>query len=314
VQHYRSLEDVSLHNTWLTIGVFDGVHRGHQEILKRLTAGAHEADAPAVVLTFYPHPGIVLGRRNDLRYLTPPDEKAALLGGLGVDAVITHPFDKNVAALSAQAFMSRVQAHLNVRRLIEGYDFALGRGREGNVTRLTELGELLGYEVQTISPVTNDEEIISSRQIRAHLAAGDVQSAASALGRYYAVTGPVVHGDGRGKKINIPTANLDIPAEKVIPANGVYACWAWLGEEKHPAVTNVGIRPTFTPGTAAPNVETHLLDFNRELYGQAMKLELAARLREEQRFPSAEALSEQIHKDIERAREAFKGAALVRAF
>jgi riboflavin kinase/FMN adenylyltransferase len=184
-----------------------------------------------------------------------------------------------------------------------GYDFALGHGREGNVARLTELGKTLGYEVYTITQVTIGHETISSTQIRQQIEAGEVKAAAAGLGRCYALAGPVIHGDGRGKKINIPTANLEIPAEKVIPANGVYACWAWVSGEKYLSVTNIGIRPTFTPEESVSHVEAHILDFNQDLYGQEVKLEFVDYLRPEEKFPSAEGLLEQIHRDIEKTRE-----------
>jgi riboflavin kinase/FMN adenylyltransferase len=301
VAHFRSLDDLTLQNAWLTIGVFDGVHRGHQEIIRQLTAGAHADRAPAVVLTFFPHPAVILGGKNDFKTLTTPEERAALLESLGVDTVITHPFDRALAAQTAEEFMCRVALTLGLRHLLVGFDFALGHGREGNVARLTELGKTLGYEVHTITPVTNGKETISSSRIRQQIVAGEVTAAAVGLGRCYALTGPVIRGDGRGKKINIPTANLDIPAEKVIPANGVYACWAWASGKKYLSVTNLGIRPTFTTEENAPHVETHLLDFDRDLYGQEVKLEFVERLREERKFPSVDALVGQIHRDIARA-------------
>ena len=307
VKNYHSLEDLSLKKTWLTIGVFDGVHRGHQEILSRLTAGAHASGAPAVVLTFYPHPAEVLGKQNNLKYLTLPDEKVARLSELGADIVITHPFNTEVAFLSAWEFMQYLKVHLDMRQLWVGYDFALGRNRGGDVINLTEIGNELGYHVHPVSPVVVNDEVVSSSQIRSLLYAGRVSEAAAQLGRPYALSGRVVHGDGRGRKINIPTANLDVPAEKAIPTNGVYACQAWVGEGRYPAVTNIGIRPTFTPEMKTSSVETHILDFTQDLYDQVVKLEFIERLREERKFPSAETLVEQIQVDISRAREVLNG-------
>jgi riboflavin kinase/FMN adenylyltransferase len=300
--HAHSLEEVQLKDSWLTIGVFDGVHRGHQAIIERLTSGAHRVDVPAAVLTFYPHPALVLGKHTDPRYLTTPDEKAELLCSMGVDVVVTHPFDKTISALSAGDFMRRVQMHLDPNQLVEGQDFALGHDRQGTLERLSELGTTLGYQLQVVPAVKNGGQIVSSSLVRARLASGRVEEAAQALGRYYALSGPVVHGDGRGKKINVPTANIDYPPEKIIPANGVYACWAWVGGKKHLAVTNIGVRPTFTPEGKTAHVEAHILDFERELYEQELKLEFVARLREELKFPGAEALIEQIHYDIDLAR------------
>lgn len=300
--HYRSIEEVNLHDSWLTIGVFDGVHRGHQEILRRLTAGAHGQGAPAVVMTFWPHPAVVLGKRDDLKCLTTPDERAALLGDLDVDVVITQPFTPELANLSARDFMRLVSGRLGLRSLWMGYDFALGRGREGTAERLVALGREFGYEVQTVAAVQNGGHTLSSSLIRQRLVAGQVESAAQALGRYYALSGVVVHGDGRGRKINIPTANLDYPKSKVIPANGVYATWAWVAGERMPAATNIGINPTFTPDKQTPNVEAHLLDFGHDLYGQVVTLEFVQRLRDELKFSSVEALLEQIHADIRETR------------
>jgi len=304
--HYRSLEDVSLLGSWLTIGVFDGVHRGHQEILSNLTAGAHQIDAPAVVLTFWPHPAVVLGKRYDLKTLTTPEERAELLGAQGVDVVITQPFTPDFAKLSAEDFMRRATRSLGLRSLWIGYDFALGHNREGDLERLTELGKEFGYEVQAVGPVKNGSDVLSSSLIRQRIREGNVSRAAENLGRYYALSGPVIHGDGRGRKINIPTANIDYPKDKVIPANGVYACWAWIREEKHPAAINIGINPTFTPDKQTPNVEAHILDFDRDLYDQELKLEFVQYLREELKFDSVDALLENIHEDIIQTREILK--------
>ena len=306
MQHYRSLEDVSFINSWLTIGVFDGVHRGHQEILANLTAGAHENDAPAVVLTFWPHPAVVLGKRYDLKCLTTPEERADLLGELGVDAVITQPFTPDFAGLSAWDFMRLASRRLGLRSLWIGYDFALGHNREGNLERLTEIGEEFGYQVQAIGPVKNGENVISSSLIRQRIRSGEVARAADNLGRFYTLSGLVVHGDGRGRRINVPTANIDYPQDKVIPANGVYACWAWVGGERHPAAINIGINPTFTPDKRTSNVEAHLLDFDRDVYGQELKLEFVQYLRAELKFDSVEALLEQIDADIVQTREILK--------
>jgi riboflavin kinase / FMN adenylyltransferase len=306
MQHYRSLEDVSFINSWLTIGVFDGVHRGHQEILANLTAGAHENGAPAVVLTFWPHPAVVLGKRYDLKCLTTPEERADLLGALGVDAVITQPFTPDFAGLSAWDFMRLASRRLGLRSLWIGYDFALGHNREGDLARLTEIGEELGYEVQAVGSVKNGENVISSSLIRQRIRSGEVARAAHNLGRFYTLSGPVVHGDGRGRRINVPTANIDYPQDKVIPANGVYACWAWVGGERHPAAINIGINPTFTPDKRTSNVEAHILDLDRDLYGQELKLEFVKYLREELKFDSVEALLEQIQADIAQTREILK--------
>jgi riboflavin kinase / FMN adenylyltransferase len=295
--HYRSLEEVNLQNSWLTVGVFDGVHRGHQQIIRQLTAGAHADEAPAVVLTFYPHPATVLGGR-EIKGLTLPDERADLLAGLGVEAVITERFTRELSLVTAYEFMARLKRHLGLKHLLIGYDFALGKGREGNAPRLAEIGSELGYTVEVVSAVSDESGVISSTEIRKLIETGNVKEAAKLLGRPYSLHGPVIHGDGRGRTINVPTANIAYSREKMIPAKGIYACWAYLDGQKHLAAINIGTNPTFTPDKETPNVEAHLLDFRREIYEQNVRLEFVARLRDELRFESVETLLEQIWKDI----------------
>src|SRR5688572_19913128 len=302
MQHYHSLEEVTLQKSWLTVGVFDGVHRGHQEMIKALTTGAHANGAPAVVLTFDPHPAKVFGR-GDIKLLTLPDERAKLLGEMGVDVVITHPFNRDVANITAKDFMLRMKERLGLEYLVLGYDSALGKNREGNVTRLTEIGQELDYAVQAVPALSDDSGVISSTEIRKLISTGNVEEAARLMGHPYSLHGPVIRGDGRGKRINVPTANIDYSREKMIPANGIYACWAYLQGERYRAAINIGINPTFTPDKQIPNAEVHLLDFDREIYGQDIRLEFVARLRDELKFDSVEALVEQIWKDVAKTRE-----------
>ena len=303
MQHYNFLDELAIENAWLAIGIFDGVHRGHQEVLRRLVSGAHEKASPAVVLTFTPHPAVVLGGKSGFKCLTTPEERTDLLLSFGVDIVITQTFDRLLADQTAEQFMQRVERSLGLRHLVIGYDTALGRGREGNAARLTGIGRTLGYSLESIPPLKDEQGIISSTRIRASVAAGDMTAAASGLGRYFFVTGPVVHGDGRGHTINIPTANIQVSAGKLIPANGVYATRAWVDGKSYPAATNVGIRPMFTPDLPAPVIEAHLLDFSQDLYGKPVKLEFVEYLRPEEKYASVEALLEQIRKDIKKTRE-----------
>lgn len=304
--HYSSLTDVSLPASWLTIGVFDGVHLGHQEIIRSLTAGAHANGVPAVVLTFSPHPALVLGGVQ-IKCLTTPEERADLLTSLGVDVVITHPFDKDVAHLSPEEFMGQIKKQLGLQKLLVGYDFALGRNRAGDVNRLTEIGKTLGYDVLPVAPIQHKGRILSSTAIRQQIADGNVSEAAADLGRNYSVSGPIIRGDGRGRTIGIPTANVDVPFEKAVPANGVYACWVTARGEKHKAVTNIGVRPTFTTGEVVPRVEAHILDYDADLYDQTITVEFVERLRGEQKFAGIDALLAQIKLDIARAKEILYG-------
>lgn len=304
MQHFWSLDDVQLKNSWLTIGAFDGVHRGHQQIVRKLTAGAHAVGSPAVVLTFFPHPAVVLGRREKPFYLTSPEQRAELLGALGADVVITHPFNKQLAATSAYDFMANLNAHLDLDHLLVGDDFALGHNREGNVPTLKRLGEeQFNYTLEVMPPVENDGEKISSSQVRRALEHGEVERAANLLGRPFRVAGEVIHGDGRGRTIGIPTANMDVWADLCLPEPGIYVCRAHLLGYTWGAVTNVGYRPTFKPLPETPVVEAYILDFDQQIYGEKLELDFLARLREEIRFSSIEALIEQIHADIAVARE-----------
>ena len=301
MQHYRSLEEVTLKNSWLTVGVFDGVHRGHQELIKKITVGAHAHEAPAVVLTFDPHPASVLGG-HEIKCLTLPSERAELLGQLGVDVVITQRFTRELASVTAYDFMMRLTRQLGLRHLLIGYDFALGKGREGNATRLTEIGAELGYSVEVVPALSDESGVISSTAIRKLIEVGSVAEAARLLGRLYRLHGPVIRGDGRGRTIGIPTANIAYSSEKMIPARGIYACWAYIGGQQYQAAINIGTNPTFTPDKQMPNVEAYLLDFNRDVYGEDLRLDFVARLRDELKFDSVDGLVKQIWDDVELTR------------
>jgi len=303
-QYFHSLEAAQLSESWLTIGVFDGVHRGHQEIINQLTADAHANGAPAVVLTFSPHPASVLAGR-EIKLLTMPAERAEILFKLGIDAVIDVQFTRELSEHSAEDFMAGLKQHLGLKKLLIGYDFALGKGRAGNYERLKEIGKNLDYQVSAVQALLLGEHVISSTQIRQAIAAGDVALAAAQLGRAYSLAGAVIPGDGRGRTIGIPTANVDAPAEKVIPANGVYACYALVDGQKYRAVVNIGVRPTFTSGESLPRVEAHLLEYSADLYGKTLSLEFIERLRGEQKFAGVDALVAQIRADIVRANELF---------
>ncbi|MCK6539637.1 MAG: bifunctional riboflavin kinase/FAD synthetase [Anaerolineales bacterium] len=303
--HFRSLEEVTLPASWLTVGVFDGVHRGHQRIINRLVAGAHENGLPAVVLTFDPHPAKFFGR-GDIKLLTLPGERARLLGDLGVDVVVTHPFNRDVANTTAYDFMKYLKSRIGLTHILLGYDSTLGKDREGNASRLSEIGAELGYAVEVISALGDESGVISSTEIRKLITVGKVAEAARLMAHPYALQGMVSRGDQRGKAIGFPTANLAYAREKVVPAGGIYACWAYLGREKHQAAVNIGTNPTFTPDKTTLNVEAYLLDFDRDIYGEVLQLEFAARLRDELKYDSVAALVEQIRRDVEQTREVLR--------
>ena len=302
MQHYRSLEGLILENTWLTVGVFDGVHRGHRQVLNKLTAGAHANRALAVVLTFDPHPAKVFGR-GDIKLLTLPGERAKLLGELGVDAVITHPFDRQVADITAFDFMKQLKDQMDVRHLVLGYDSTLGKNREGNATRLAEIGLELGYTVETVSALGDESGVISSTEIRKLVTVGKVSEAARLMGHPYRLQGLVAYGDQRGRTIGFPTANLNYAHEKVVPASGIYACWATVRGERYAAAVNIGTNPTFTPDKQTLSVEAYLLNFDQDIYDETVTLEFVQRLRDELKYDSVTALIEQIGRDVEQTRE-----------
>lgn len=302
--HLRSIESARLAACSLTIGAFDGVHRGHQKLVRETVGGAREAGIPAVVLTFFPHPSVVLQDRQPSFYLTTPEQKADLLLDLGIETVITEEFNRELSERSAQDFLGTLAAHLGFRQLWVGPDFALGHQREGNIPYLQAAQRTHNFELRVVEPLTISGEIISSSRIRETLRAGDVARAADYLGRYFALTGMVQRGAGRGKGLGIPTANLDIWDQSAYPREGVYACTAWdHSGNGWMAVTNVGRRPTFDDQLEQPVVETHLLDFEGDLYDQQLTLQFVDRLRDEVRFDSVDELLTQIGADIDAARD-----------
>ncbi len=285
----------------VTIGNFDGVHRGHQALVRATVGWARAHAGTALVLTFDPHPARVLTPDRAPASLTTPGQKAELLASLGADAVVTLPFDAGLAALAPEVFVARVLVEtLGARHVVVGESFRFGRRQSGDAATLGRLGAERGFTVEAVAPVLLDGEAVSSSRVREALAAGEVGLARELLGRDYFVDATVVRGDGRGRTIGIPTANLECDNE-VVPARGVYAGrlrtadGAW-----HPAGVNRGLRPTFGGGTET--VEAHLLDFQGDLYGSRARLAFTHRLREERRFPGREALVLQVRDDVARAR------------
>ncbi|MHB0875054.1 MAG: riboflavin biosynthesis protein RibF [Anaerolineae bacterium] len=278
----------------VTIGVFDSLHLGHQALIAAAVTAAAGLGVPCVCVTFFPSPEVVFGRA-EARYLLLPEERAEILGQLGVDTVVVTRFDRDLAALEAADFMALLRDVLRPVQVWIGDDFALGRGRLGDAARLAALGEALGYQLAVVPRVRVDGDVVSSSLIRSLLRRGDVERAAAMLGRPYRLTGNVKHGFGVGKGLGFPTANLDVPAEKELPADGVYAALAELDGRCWPAALSIGVRPTF--GGSARTVEAFLIGFDGDLYGRRLTVSVVARLRDEMRFPSPEALKEQMRAD-----------------
>ncbi len=301
MRHHRSLDEFQLEKTWLTIGSFDGVHLGHQEILKHLTSVNNKQQRPVVALTFYPHPAIVLGRRLEPYYINTPDERAELLYECGADHVIIQTFDLNIAGIPAFTFVESLKRNLGFEKLVVGPDFALGHKREGDIQYLRELGKKLDYSVDVVTPVEIGGIAVSSSNIRNFIRDGSIEEAALFLGRPFFIKGKVVSGDARGRSIGFPTANLDIWEQRAVPKPGVYACVVQIADTHFNAVTNIGYRPTFDNIPEHPLVETHLLNFNGDIYGAEIRIEFIQRLRDEIRFPAIEPLISQIGDDISQA-------------
>jgi riboflavin kinase / FMN adenylyltransferase len=300
--HTWTLKDLKLQGAWLTIGSFDGVHRGHQEILGEIIHQSHALDFPAVALTFFPHPADVLGKRNGAFYLSSPEEKVEIMADLGLDYLITHPFNQKIASISARDFILALKKQIRFDRLFVGVDFALGRNREGDLSQLTQLGKELDFSVQTIEPVRLNGRIISSSWVRDALAEGDLALANDLLGRPFSLQGEVIRGDDRGKALGFPTANLEVWEKHILPRIGVYAGLTRVLGEMKPSVINIGFRPTFENNSERPRVEAHILDYEREIYGRQVTIFLIQRLRDERRFSGVDALIDQVHEDILEAR------------
>ena len=303
MSHIYDLSNVNLlQPSIITIGMFDGVHRGHQHLVQRLVGESHADNRLAVALTFFPHPDVVLRGISGRYYLSTADERAERLLNLGVDYVVTHPFNDETRQVRAAAFVDEMIRYLKMDRLWVGADFALGYKREGDVPYLRQQGEEKGFSVQVVDMVrTPDfERPISSTIIRGLVEAGKVGEARELLGRGYTVSGEVVHGKKRGRAIGFPTANLDVWEQQLIPANGIYAGWAWLNDERFMALINVGISPTFN--NKAITVEAYLLDFDRDIYGQKLTISFEKYLRPEARYDSLQGLIEQINRDVEQGR------------
>lgn len=300
---YRLIDAQIAQSSVVTIGVFDGVHRGHQDLIRRLVENAHSNNRLAIVLTFFPHPDVVLRGLTGRYYLTSPEQRAAELIKLGVDYVITHEFNETLRQMRAADFVDQLVTHLKIEELWVGSDFAMGYKREGDVGFLRREGERKGFTVETVELLHSDDngQIISSTAIREAIQRGAVEQANELLGRAYSLNGKVVPGDARGRQIGFPTANIAVWDQQVLPENGVYAGWVEIDGQSHKAVTNIGIRPTFA-GTEV-RLETHLLDFDRDIYEKEISISFVARLRGEQKFNGIDMLVAQIHKDVAAARQ-----------
>ena len=300
---WRSIDEVpsSARGRGVAIGIFDGVHRGHASMLEDLARRTRAIGAETLVYTFDPHPARLLSPAHAPLLIEPLEERLRRLEALGMDAVFVEPFTAELATMAPAAFVEdRLVGALGARLVVVGENFTFGAGARGDARLLGELGAKSGFEVHVAPLFRHRHQVVSSTVIRALVGAGDVRLAAELLGHRFALFGRVVRGDGRGRRLEIPTANL-APRNELIPATGVYATWAEGVFGRAKSVTNVGYAPTF--GVTDLRVETHLLDVDPpSLRGTDMTLEFEERLRDEQTFSSAPALVEQIHEDVREAR------------
>ena len=295
---YRSIEDYNEDKrSVVTIGTFDGIHLGHQKILSRLIKSSKNKDLNSVVLTFFPHPRIILNKYNEVKMIDTLDEKIIHLNEIGIDSLVIHPFDKNFSLLSANQFIKDFLVDkLKIKHIIIGYDHRFGKGREASVTDLKNYADDYDFTVEEIKAQEIEKITVSSTKIRNSINQGDIKTTEKYLGRYFNLTGKVVKGDGLGKKINYPTANIFIEESyKIIPKDGVYLVETIIKNKLFNGMMNIGHRPTI--GTNVKSIEVHLFNFNEDIYGKVISIKMISKIRDEKRFSSIQALKEQLVKD-----------------
>lgn len=294
ISHIESIPENQ--RTVLTLGMFDGVHKGHQKIIQYLNSIGHQSDVKSCLLTFWPHPRLVLHQDFDLKLLTLHEEKIKLLEKFNLDLLYVQPFDHDFSRLSSIEFVRDfLVAKLKVKTLIIGYDHRFGRNREGSFELLEELSELYEFNVLQLEAIFEGDVPISSTKIRNALLEGNLDYANNALGYNYGITGTVIHGDGIGKTLGFPTINLSVDKLKLLPKDGVYGVQLWLNDQKYFGLMNIGYRPTIND--EQHRIEVFILDFEGDLYDQEIQIELLTRIRDEQKFEGKDQLVAQIRKD-----------------
>ncbi len=285
-------------DTLLTIGVFDGVHLGHRYLIDRLKEQAQQQDLLSGVVTFRQHPQEVLSPQTRLPYLTTLSQKVELLKKAGVDIVIALTFSMEMAQLSAGQFIGLLIKYLRMRGLVIGPDFVLGRGREGDIDTLRRLGQAMNFSVTVTAPARVNGDVISSTAIRRALADGDIKRVVRLTGRPYRLEGKVISGTHQGTALGFPTANLEADAGQALPAEGVYAAWAFIDGQTYKAMTYIGRRPTF--GSNERTIETYIINYSGNLYGHELAISVVEQLRPDRRFDTIEELKRQIGRDIKK--------------
>ncbi len=287
----------------VTVGTFDGVHRGHMSVLSTVQTRAQELKRESIALSFEPHPQTVLNPKTASPILTTKEEKLEIIEKIGIHTFVILSFTRDFSLLSPKDFVERILlSRLGVGRFIIGHDHGFGRGRSGDIDMLEQLGQELGFEVEVVPPQIVDGDRISSTRIRKLISSGNMRLAANFLGRNYSFSGEVVKGESRGKQLGFPTANIRIGDPwKLIPPDGVYAVWTEVSGRRYKGVMNVGYRPSF--GGKEHVVEVHIIGFESDLYGRTLKVEVLEKIRDEMKFGSADQLAKQIEKDKEKGEE-----------
>lgn len=305
---YRGIEEFKIKaNYAVTTGTFDGVHIGHRTILNRLKEVAQKLEGESVLLTFYPHPRVVLQADSDLKLLNTIEEKTELLEAAGIGHLIIHPFTKAFSRTTSLEFVRDILVNqIGTKKLVIGYDHHFGRNREGSFEHLREFGPLYGFEVEEIPAQDIDDVNVSSTKIRKALSEGEVEVANNYLGGAYQLNGEVVRGNQIGRTIGYPTANLQLNSDyKLIPANGIYAVKVVLDGKKYQAMLNIGIRPTIAEENKQRKIEVHLFDFEGDLYHKTLKVELLKRIRTEKKFKDLHELKQGLARDEAICRKLF---------
>lgn len=291
-------------NTVVTIGVFDGVHRGHLYLLHHLKEEAKRLRASPLVITFSTHPKATLKPDSTIRLISSLEDRISILRLNGIDNVVVLTFDEALSKLKSDDFIDGLIHNLNMKGMVIGPNFALGYKREGNAKKLLEMGVAKGFEVNFTNPLVNLKQMISSSAIRESINKGDMEYAETMLGRPFSMSGLVITGDGRGRKLGFPTANLKTDNHITIPKDGIYATLAHVDNDIYYSATSIGVNPTF--GNNSRTVETYLIKFDGNLYGKQIKLEFTKRIRGQQSFDSANTLKLQMEKDVQSTAEILK--------
>ena len=297
---YKSIDEYNeSKSSVVTIGTFDGVHKGRQKILNKVLNASKQSNLSSVVITFFPHPRIILNKYNDIKMIDSLDEKINHLEKIGIDHLIIHPFDKKFSLLSADQFIKEyLLKKLKLKHIIIGYDHRFGKGREASVTDLKKYSSEFNFVLDEIDAQEIEKIAISSTKIRNSINEGDLKTTKIYLGRFFSLTGKVVKGDGLGKQIDYPTANISIKEDyKIIPKDGVYYIKTTIDNNLYNGMMNIGHRPTI--GTKEKSIEVNLFNFNRDIYDRIISIDIVEKIRDEKKFASIEALKTQLAKDQE---------------